>query len=398
MSDMRFNRVFVIVLDSLGIGPMADSARFDDAGADTLGHISETVEHLDIPNLQRLGLANLKPLKQVKPTEHPEGYFMAMNEASNGKDTMTGHWEMMGIRTDKPFITFTEHGFPKELIDELEKRCGRKIIGNKAASGTEILEELGEQEVNEGKLIVYTSADSVLQICGNEETMGLETLYHYCEIARELTMRDEWRVGRVIARPYVGKKRGEFKRTSNRHDYALKPTGPTALNALKDAGYDVIPVGKINDIFVGEGITESNHSDSSVHGMQQTIDIAKRDFKGLCFTNLVDFDALWGHRRNPVGYGEEIEKFDKKLGELLPLLREDDLLILTADHGNDPTYKGTDHTREQVPFIAYSPSDTESGKLDTSDTFAVIGATIADNFGVRMPEGTIGTSILDQIK
>lgn len=395
---MRFKRVFVIVLDSLGIGPMADSARFDDAGADTLGHISETVEHLDIPNLQRLGLANLKALKQVKPAEHPEGYFMAMNEASNGKDTMTGHWEMMGIRTDKPFITFTEHGFPKELIDELEKRCGRKIIGNKAASGTEILEELGEQEVNEGKLIVYTSADSVLQICGNEETMGLETLYHYCEIARELTMRDEWRVGRVIARPYVGKKRGEFKRTSNRHDYALKPTGPTALNALKDAGYDVISVGKINDIFVGEGITESNHSDSSVHGMQQTIDIAKRDFKGLCFTNLVDFDALWGHRRNPVGYGEEIEKFDKKLGELLPLLREDDLLILTADHGNDPTYKGTDHTREQVPFIAYSPSDTESGKLDTSDTFAVIGATIADNFGVGMPEGTIGTSILDQIK
>ena len=395
---MRFKRVFVIVLDSLGIGPMADSARFDDAGADTLGHISETVEHLDIPNLQRLGLANLKALKQVKPAEHPEGYFMAMNEASNGKDTMTGHWEMMGIRTDKPFITFTEHGFPKELIDELEKRCGRKIIGNKAASGTEILEELGEQEVNEGKLIVYTSADSVLQICGNEETMGLETLYHYCEIARELTMRDEWRVGRVIARPYVGKKRGEFKRTSNRHDYALKPTGPTALNALKDAGYDVISVGKINDIFVGEGITESNHSDSSVHGMQQTIDIAKRDFKGLCFTNLVDFDALWGHRRNPVGYGEEIEKFDKKLGELLPLLREDDLLILTADHGNDPTYQGTDHTREQVPFIAYSPSDTESGKLDTSDTFAVIGATIADNFGVRMPEGTIGTSILDQIK
>ena len=395
---MRFNRVFVIVLDSLGIGPMADSARFDDTGADTLGHISETVEHLAIPNLQRLGLANLKALKQVKPAEHPEGYFMAMNEASNGKDTMTGHWEMMGIRTDKPFITFTEHGFPKELIDELEKRCGRKIIGNKATSGTEILEELGEQEVNEGKLIVYTSADSVLQICGNEETMGLETLYHYCEIARELTMRDEWRVGRVIARPYVGKKRGEFKRTSNRHDYALKPTGPTALNALKDAGYDVISVGKINDIFVGEGITESNHSDSSVHGMQQTIDIAKRDFKGLCFTNLVDFDALWGHRRNPVGYGEEIEKFDKKLGELLPLLREDDLLILTADHGNDPTYKGTDHTREQVPFIAYSPSDTESGKLDTSDTFAVIGATIADNFGVKMPEGTIGTSILDQIK
>lgn len=395
---MRFNRVFVIVLDSLGIGAMADAAKFDDVGADTLGHISDTVEHLNIPNLQRMGLANLKALKQVPPVEKPTAYYMAMNEASNGKDTMTGHWEMMGIRTEKPFITFTDTGFPKELIDELEKRCGRKIIGNKAASGTVILDELGEQEVNEGKLIVYTSADSVLQICGNEETMGLETLYHYCEIARELTMRDEWRVGRVIARPYVGKKRGEFKRTSNRHDYALKPTGPTVLNALKGAGYDVISVGKINDIFVGEGITESNHSESSVHGMQQTINIAKRDFRGLCFTNLVDFDALWGHRRNPVGYGEEIEKFDEKLGELLPVLREDDLLILTADHGNDPTYKGTDHTREQVPFLAYSPSDIGSGELKTSDTFAVIGATIADNFGVKMPEGTIGTSLLAQIK
>lgn len=395
---MRFNRVFVIVLDSLGIGAMADAAKFDDAGADTLGHISDTVEHLNIPNLQRMGLANLKALKQVPPVDQPTAYYMAMNEASNGKDTMTGHWEMMGIRTEKPFITFTDTGFPKELIDELEKRCGREIIGNKAASGTVILDELGEQEVNEGKLIVYTSADSVLQICGNEETMGLKTLYHYCEIARELTMRDEWRVGRVIARPYVGKKRGEFKRTSNRHDYALKPTGPTVLNALKDAGYDVISVGKINDIFVGEGITESNHSESSVHGMQQTINIAKRDFRGLCFTNLVDFDALWGHRRNPVGYGEEIEKFDQKLGELLPVLREDDLLILTADHGNDPTYKGTDHTREQVPFLAYSPSDIGSGELKTSDTFAVIGATIADNFGVKMPEGTIGTSLLAQIK
>ena len=395
---MRFNRVFVIVLDSLGIGAMADAAKFDDVGADTLGHISDTVEHLNIPNLQKMGLANLKALKQVKPVDAPIAYYMAMNEASNGKDTMTGHWEMMGIRTDKPFITFTEHGFPKELIDELETRCGRQIIGNKAASGTVILDELGEQEINEGKMIVYTSADSVLQICGNEETMGLDNLYHYCEIARELTMRDEWRVGRVIARPYIGKKRGEFKRTSNRHDYALKPTGPTVLNALKDAGYDVISVGKINDIFVGEGITESNHSDSSVHGMQQTIDIAKRDFKGLCFTNLVDFDALWGHRRNPVGYGEEIEKFDRKLGELLPVLHEDDLLILTADHGNDPTYKGTDHTREQVPFLAYSPSDIGSGALKTSDTFAVIGATIADNFDVKMPEGTIGTSLLDQIK
>ena len=393
-----YKRVFVIVLDSLGIGAMPDSEKFGDKGVDTFGHILDKMGTLDIPNLQKLGMLNLHKGGTMEGVENPIGRYMRIGETSNGKDTMTGHWEMMGIYTQKPFITFTETGFPKELIDELEKRCGKRVIGNKSASGTEIIEELGEEEINTGAMIVYTSADSVMQICGNEETFDLANLYRCCEIARELTMRDEWRVGRVIARPYVGKKRGEFKRTSNRHDYALKPTGPTALNALKDVGYDVISVGKINDIFVGEGITESNHSDSSVHGMQQTIDIAKRDFKGLCFTNLVDFDALWGHRRNPVGYGEEIEKFDKKLGELLPLLREDDLLILTADHGNDPTYKGTDHTREQVPFIAYSPSDTESGKLDTSDTFAVIGATIADNFGVRMPEGTIGTSILDQIK
>ena len=395
--DRRLKRVFVIVLDSMGMGAMADAARFGDEGADTLGHISQTVEHFYIPNLASLGLANLKSLKQVQPQEHPLGYYAALNEKSNGKDTMTGHWEMMGIETKKPFITFTEHGFPPELIAELEKRCGRKIIGNRAESGTKILEELGEQEIREGKLIVYTSADSVLQICGNEETMGLETLYHYCEIARELTMRDEWRVGRVIARPYVGKKKGEFKRTSNRHDYALKPYGRTALNALKDAGLDVISVGKIFDIFDGEGITESNKSKSSVHGMEQTIEIAKRDFEGFCFVNLVDFDALWGHRRDVKGYAQELEKFDVKLGELLGELKEDDLLIITADHGNDPTHTGTDHTREKVPFLAYSPSMKEAGELEEADTFAIIGATIADNFGVKMPEGTIGHSILDKL-
>lgn len=401
MGKFKYNRIFTIVMDSLGIGEMEDSPQFGDVGVDTLGHISEQMkkagEAFDIPNLQKLGLANLKPLEQVAPQERPRGYYMSMKEKSNGKDTMTGHWEMMGIHTTKPFITFTDTGFPKELIEELEKRCGRRIIGNKAASGTEILDELAEEEIATGAMIVYTSADSVLQICGNEETMGLDNLYHYCEIARELTMRDDWRVGRVIARPYVGKKKGEFVRTSNRHDYALKPTGPTALNALKDAGFDVISVGKINDIFVGEGITESNHSNSSVHGMEQTIDIAKRDFTGLCFVNLVDFDALWGHRRNAIGYGKEIVRFDEKLGELLPLLREDDLLIITADHGNDPTYSGTDHTREKVPFLAYSPSFTGAGPLPEADTFAVIGATIADNFGVSMPKDTIGTSILKEL-
>lgn len=393
----KYKRIFVIVLDSMGIGEMPDADKFGDKGADTLGHISQTVDSFYIPNLKKLGLANLKNLKQVEKETTPIGKYLSLAEASNGKDTMTGHWEMMGILTTKPFVTFTETGFPEELIKELEERCGRQIIGNKAASGTVILDELAEQEINDGKLIVYTSADSVLQICGNEDTMGLETLYRYCEIARELTMRDEWRVGRVIARPYVGTKKGEFKRTSNRHDYALKPTGQTVLNALKDGGYDVISVGKIFDIFDGEGLTESNHSNSSVHGMEQTIDIAGREFNGICFTNLVDFDALWGHRRDPIGYAKEIERFDENLGKLLDVLKDDDLLLITADHGNDPTFKGTDHTREYVPLIAYSPSMTEGGKLENEDTFAVIGASIADNFGVKMPQGTIGHSILDAI-
>ena len=397
----KYQRVFLIVLDSLGIGAMPDAKRFGDTGADTLGHISDTVGHLNIPNLQKLGLANLHPLKQVPAVEHPMACCARLFEKSNGKDTMTGHWEMMGIETKKPFKTFTEHGFPPDLIAALEEKTGHKVIGNKSASGTVILDELGEEEIATGHMIVYTSADSVMQICGNEETFDLKELYRCCEIARKLTLKDEWRGGRVIARPYVGKKRGEFVRTSNRHDYALKPTGLTAINALKDDGYSCISVGKIYDIFDSEGLTESNKSKSSVYGMEQTIDIAGRDFKGLCFTNLVDFDALWGHRRNPIGYGEEIERFDVKLGELLNVLRKDDLLILTADHGNDPTYTGTDHTRETVPMIAYSPSMKASGILKERDAFhnfAVLGATITENFGVNMPEGTIGESILDLLQ
>lgn len=387
---MQYKRIFTIVLDSLGIGEMADSKEYGDIGVNTLGHIAEHTEDFKIPNLQKLGIANLCELQGVEPVEKPLGKYTKLNEKSLGKDTMTGHWEMMGIYTDKPFQTFTEHGFPQELIDELSKRTGRTIIGNKSASGTEILEELAEEEIQNGYLIVYTSADSVLQICGNEETMGLETLYKYCAIARELTMKDEWKVGRVIARPYVGLKKGEFKRTANRHDYAVKPSRDTVLNALKDKGYDVISVGKINDIFAGEGITESNKSKSSVHGMEQTIEIARRDFTGLCFVNLVDFDALWGHRRDVAGYAKEIEMFDKKLGELLPILKGDDLLILTADHGNDPTYTGTDHTREKVPFIAWSPTMKEGGPLPEQETFAVVGATVAENFDVDIPDGCLG--------
>lgn len=397
MSGKKYKRIFTIVIDSLGAGAMPDAAEYGDAGTDTLGHISESVDSFVIPNLQKLGMANLHPLKQVEAVAKPLAHYGKLREASTGKDTMTGHWEMMGLHITKPFKTFTDTGFPPELIAELEKRTGHKVIGNKAASGTAILDELAEEEIATGHMIVYTSADSVLQICGNEETFGLEELYRCCEIAREITMKDEWKVGRIIARPYVGKKKGEFKRTSNRHDYALKPYGRTALNALKDKGYDVISIGKIADIFDGEGITEANKSKSSVHGMEQTIEIAQKDFTGLCFVNLVDFDALWGHRRNPEGYAQELEKFDVKLGELLPLLREDDLLIITADHGNDPTHTGTDHTREKVPFIAYSPSMKENGQLPESDTFAIIGATIADNFGVDMPEGTIGYSVLDKL-
>lgn len=395
----RFKRVFLIVLDSLGVGAMDDSAEYGDMGVDTLGHIAESVDSFAIENLRKLGLGNLHPMKQVPAVDKPLAYYTKLNELSKGKDTMTGHWEMMGIHTTKPFITFTETGFPKELIDELSRRTGRTIIGNKSASGTQILDELGEEEIATGHMIVYTSADSVLQICGNEESFGLEELYRCCEIAREITMRDEWKVGRVIARPYVGKKKGEFVRTANRHDYAVKPPVDTVLDVLKNKGYDVISVGKIKDIFADEGITEAHKSTSSVHGMEQTIEICDKDFNGLCFVNLVDFDALWGHRRNPSGYAKELEKFDEKLGILIEKLRKEDLLILTADHGNDPTYTGSDHTREKVPYLAYSKSFTGAGKLPEEGTFAVIGQTIADNFGLKLPKHLIETdSLLELMK
>lgn len=376
---------------------MEDSKEYGDINVDTLGHIAESVKSFNIPNLEKLGIANLRPVKHLKAQENPLGYQMKMKEASTGKDTMTGHWEIAGLHITKPFQTFTDTGFPQELLDELTKKTGHNIVGNKSASGTEILDEFGEHQMKTGDMIVYTSADSVLQICGHEETFGLEELYRCCEIARELTLKDEWKVGRIIARPYVGNKKGEFTRTSNRHDYALKPYGRTVLNELKDNNYDVISVGKINDIFDGEGITESHKSKSSVHGMEQTLEIMDKDFEGLCFVNLVDFDSLWGHRRNPQGYAEELEKFDINLGKVLEKLKEDDLLIITADHGNDPTYTGSDHTREYVPFLAYSPSMKGNGVLDDTSSFAAIGATIADNFEVKMSEGTIGESVLDKL-
>ena len=396
---MKYRRIFTIVIDSFGIGAMDNAAEYGDTGCDTFGHIADKVPEIKIPNLIRMGLTQLHPapvLTSPQPSDRI-GKYARLNEKSNGKDTMTGHWEMMGLEIKTPFQTFTDTGFPKELIEALEKETGHRVIGNKAASGTEILDELAEEEIKTGAMIVYTSSDSVLQICGNEETFGLDELYRCCKIARELTMKPEWKVGRVIARPYVGKKKGEFKRTSNRHDYALKPFGKTALDALKKAGLDVISIGKIKDIFDGEGITRALKSKSSVHGMEQTIEMAKEPFHGLCFVNLVDFDALWGHRRDPQGYAREIEKFDVNLGVLLDVLKEEDLLIITADHGNDPTYTGTDHTREKVPFLAYSPSMKESGELEECDTFAVVGATVADNFEVAMPENTIGKSLLEKL-
>lgn len=394
---MKFKRVINIVMDSVGIGAAHDADKYGDVGSDTFGHIAEHVGGLSMPNMASLGLGNLHKIIGVDPVDAPKAYYQRLQEASLGKDTMTGHWEMMGLYIDAPFITFTETGFPDDLLAALEAETGYGIIGNKAASGTEIIDELGEEHMATKKMIVYTSADSVLQIAAHEDVFGLDELYRVCEIARKLTMRPEWKVGRVIARPFVGEGLGSFKRTSNRHDYALKPFGKTTLDALKENNYDVISVGKIVDIFDGEGITEAHRTKSNEDGMNQTIEIVKNnDFEGFLFVNLVDFDALWGHRRNPEGYAKELELFDRQLGELLPLIKADDLLIITADHGNDPTHTGTDHTREEVPVIYYSPKFEGNGMLNKGNTFADIAATIAENFNVEAPEH--GTSNLNKLK
>ncbi len=394
---MKYKRIINIVMDSVGIGAAHDAAEYGDVGSDTFGNIARAVNGLNMPVMQSLGMGNLHKIEGIEPVSNPLAYTQRLQEASLGKDTMTGHWEIMGLYIDKPFITFTESGFPQDLLDELEAKTGHGIIGNYASSGTEILDALGEEHMETGKMIVYTSADSVLQIAAHEETFGLEELYRVCEIARELTMRDEWKVGRVIARPFIGPKKGEFKRTPNRHDYALKPFNKTVLDTLKENNYDVISVGKIVDIFDNEGITEAQRTKSNFDGMEKTIEIVKnKDFEGLLFVNLVDFDALWGHRRNPEGYAKQLEEFDVQLGELLPLIKEDDLLIITADHGNDPTFPGTDHTREEIPVLYYSPSLKDMRELDKDSTFANIGATISDNFNVSLPE--YGRSNLKDLK
>ena len=381
IENKKFKRIFLIVIDSLGIGYDTEAKNFNDEGSNTLSHIIDSVDNINIPNLYSLGLTNLIKNKKFTYNETQKAYSMRLHELSNAKSTMEGHFEMMGVLTKIPFLTFTEHGFPKELINEIEEKTGHKVIGNKAASGTEIIKELGETEINEHKMIVYTSADSVLQVCGHEESFDLKELYRCCEIIREITMKPEWRVGRVIARPYVGKDKNDFVRTSNRRDYAIKPPIDTALNILDKNNLDVIGVGKIHDIFSGEGINKSLHSDSSIHGMEQTIDILKNeDFKGLCFVNLVDFDAKWGHRRNPIGYAKEIENFDERLKIFIDNMKKDDLLMITADHGNDPTFRGTDHTREYVPLIIYANDFTSPKNLIDQESFAIIGNMILENF------------------
>ncbi|SYZ78471.1 phosphopentomutase [Trichococcus shcherbakoviae] len=388
---MKFNRIHLIVMDSVGIGEAADADKFGDVGSDTLGHIAE-VGGLKIPNLEKLGLGNIRDLNGVKPDSASIGYYTKLEEQSVGKDTMTGHWEIMGLNIQSPFRVFPE-GFPQELIEKIENHTGRKIVGNKPASGTEILDEFGEHQMKTGDLIVYTSADPVLQIAAHEDIIPLEELYAICEYVREITLKDPYMIGRIIARPYIGTP-GHFTRTSNRHDYALDPFGQTTLDHLKEAGYDVIAIGKINDIYNGQGITEYVRTKSNMDGVDQLLTVMEKDFRGLSFLNLVDFDALFGHRRDVKGYAEAIEDFDARIPEILAALADDDLLLITADHGNDPTFPGTDHTREYVPLLAYSKKMAGRGKMDQGK-FADIGATVSDNFRVAATQN--GRSFLDEL-
>ena len=393
MSNYTYKRIFLIVLDSVGIGEAPDADKFNDLGSNTLGHIAEHMGGLNMPNMAKLGLSNIREIAGIPVQEQPLSFYTKMQEASNGKDTMTGHWEIMGLNIQQPFRVFPD-GFPSELLNEIEEKTGRKIIGNKPASGTEILDELGEEHMKTGALIVYTSADSVLQIAAHEEIVPIDELYKICELARELTLDEKYMVGRVIARPFIGVP-GHFTRTANRHDYALKPFDRTVMNELKDSGYDVLAIGKISDIYDGEGITKSLRTKSNMDGMDKLIESLDMDFTGISFVNLVDFDALFGHRRDPIGYGKALEEYDNRLTAVLEQLTEQDLLIVTADHGNDPVHPGTDHTREYVPLLVYSPRLKIGKELQMRETFADVGATIADNFNVKMP--AYGKSFLPEL-
>jgi len=382
----EFRRIALIVLDSVGIGELPDAPQFGDSGAHTLGHIIEKVERVELPNLRSLGLGNIASLGSWEQAAAPTAAYGKMAEVSAGKDTLTGHWELAGLQTSVPFRTFAD-GFPPALIEELERQTGRAVIGNKAASGMAILEELGPEQIESGAWIVYTSADSVLQIAAHEQVIPLEELYRACEIARALTLDEPYALGRIIARPYTGEP-GAFVRTAGRHDYAVKPPEPTVLNTLQHAGLDVRSVGKISDIFDGEGISASYPTANNAEGIERTIELLSQSFTGLLFTNLVDFDSLYGHRRDVEGYARLLEAFDVKLPSIMSRLDKNDLLIITADHGNDPTHPGTDHTREYVPLLVYSPSLAGGINLGVRQTFADVAATIADNFGVAAVRGT----------
>ena len=388
---MSYKRVFVIVMDSVGTGAAHDAAKFDDVGSDTLGHVGEYYKGaLKLPNLGKLGISNLRdtPIEGVLVADPAIGDYGKMEEISAGKDSMDGHWEMMGLPVMKPLSTFP-NGFPQEIVDKLEKFSGRKVIVNKPYSGTEVIHDYGERQMETGELILYTSGDSVMQIAAHEDVIPVEELYKICEYARTLVNGPEYTVGRIIARPYVGPDKDHFTRTANRHDFSLKPIGETDMDRLRAAGYDVIGVGKINDIFSGEGIDKGYHNESNMDGMDHVDEVMKQDFTGFCFINLVDFDAMYGHRRNPKGFGQALMDFDKRLGKVLDEMKPDDLLMVTADHGNDPGFKGTDHTRENVPLLVYSPSMNKPNQsLGLRKTFSDLGATILENFNVEPVKGT----------
>lgn len=386
------NRIILFIIDSVGIGELPDADKFGDVGANTLGNIALSQGGISLPNLQRLGLGNIDNIKGVEPIKSPLGAFGRAAEISNGKDTTTGHWEIAGLHLKEAFKTYPQ-GFPKEIIRELESRIGRKVLGNKPASGTVILDELGEEHMATGKPIVYTSADSVLQIAAHEDVIPLEELYSICKIAREIMQGDN-AVARIIARPFIGNP-GNFIRTPNRRDYSLDPFGKTVLDIAREQGLDVISIGKIEDIFNGRGISQSVHTRDNMDGIDKTIDYIEKNNRGIIFTNLVEFDSHYGHRRDPAGYKKALEEMDRRLAEILSAMKEDDLIIITADHGNDPTFKGTDHTREYVPIVIYGKKVKAGVNIGTRESFSDIAATISHIF--KMPSTDKGESFKDLI-
>lgn len=372
-------RAILVVLDGVGAGANPDASDYGDTGASSLEHCAHAIGGLSLPNLGSIGLGNITPIEGTPPTEKARGAYGRMAEKAAGKDSTTGHWEMTGVVLHKPLPTYP-HGFPPDVVEVFEQAIGRKVIGNKAASGTEIIQELGEEHVRTGRPILYTSADSVFQVAAHQEVIPLPELYHMCEIARSL-LTGEQAVGRVIARPFIGTV-GAFKRTEHRRDFSLAPLGTTLLDLLKDAGKDVIGIGKIEDLFAGRGLTQRDHTETNRDGMTATLRWLERDFTGLLFVNLVEFDMLWGHRRDSEGYAQALRDVDSWFAEVQRAMQPEDAIFFTADHGVDPTYRGTDHTREQVPLLAYGEPVQAGVNLGVRPTFADLGQTLAQAFEV----------------